>query len=340
MAVIKFRDYGKLLFVILFLGFLYASYKIVSPFIPAILASIIIAITTFPLYDKLNKKIKKENFSGLLIILLLIVVFVIPLLFFANTLFQEAISLHNSVGTIDLHTPSEKLKGFTGLDIEFDRYFEDMIQEFTGIFIQSGSSLIRFLATGFVHLFVTFFLLFFLLKHGKNLLKEIKKSIPLSNYQKTRLFRGVEKIVKGIFLGFFLVGIFEFIASFIGFSLFGIPNPLLWALIIAIFAFIPILGPAIIYIPAAIYLIIIGDVQNAVLLVIYFSLILSFYMDSILKNQLIGKTAKMNPVVSLIGILGGIILFGIVGIVIGPLILSLFVLIYNLYREENENMGT
>ena len=179
-------------------------------------------------------------------------------------------------------------------------------------------------------------MVFFFLKDGKKLSKEIKKIIPLSNYQKARLFKGTQDIINGIFKGFFVIALLEFIASMIGFTIFGIPNPLLWSLFIAIFAMIPFLGPASIWGPAAIYLLIKGEIISAIILILYFGSILSFYMDGILKNQLIGKKTKITPVVSLLGIFGGIKLFGIIGIVVGPLILSLFILIYKLYREEKD----
>ena len=117
--------------------------------------------------------------SSLIVVLTLVIILTIPILFFANSLLHEAIVLHNSIGSVDLHTPSEKLKEITGLNIEFDRYLEEAVQDFTGIFIQSGSKIISFLATGFIYLFVTFFTLFFLLRDGKKLIIEIKQATPL-----------------------------------------------------------------------------------------------------------------------------------------------------------------
>tara|TARA_Y100000310_G_C20593252_1_gene769190 strand:+ start:52 stop:1068 length:1017 start_codon:yes stop_codon:yes gene_type:complete len=337
MVVISLKNYGKVLFIALFLAFFYASYKIIAPFIPSILTAIILSIITYPLYEKLNKKFRKNNLSAFAIIILTILILIIPSIFFANTLLHEAIVLHNSVGTIDFHTPSEKLKDITGLNIEFDRYITESIKDFTSIFIQSSSKIIRFLATGFIFLFTTFFMMFFFLKGGKKLKNELKKSIPISKYQKTRLFKGTEDIIKGIFFGLFVVAILQFFVSLIGFSIFKIPNPLLWSLMVAILALIPALGSTIIWVPAAIYLFIKGNVISAIIMCIYFGTIVSFYLDSIFKNQIIGKKAKVNPIISLLGILGGIKLWGIAGIVIGPLFLSLFVLIYKLYREENVN---
>ncbi len=336
MKTINLKDFGKILFIIILIAFVYVSYKIISPFVADILAAIVLAIVVFPLYEKLKNRTKKKNFSALLITFGLIVLITIPALFFSNTLLHEAINIYNSVGELDLHTPSERLKEITGLNIEFDRYIKETIKEASNIFIKSSTEIISFLATGFVHLFSTFFIMFFLLRDGKKILAEIKKSLPLSEYQKTRLFKGTIDRINGIFLGFLALGIAEFIAAFVGFSIAGIENALLWSLIIAIFAYIPLLGPAAVWIPAAIYLFISGNIPQAIFMSIYFFVILSFYMDNILRAQLIGKTAKINPIISLLGIFGGIILFGIIGLIIGPLILSLFVLLYKLYMEEKE----
>ncbi len=336
MKTINLRDYGKVLFIVLLTAFIYVSYKIISPFVGAILAAMVLAIVAYPLHKKLDNKIKKETLSALLVTLFIVLLITIPALFFSNTLLHEAITIHNSIGTMDFHTPSERLKEMTGLNIEFDRYVKETIKEASNFFIRSSSDIIRFLATGFVHLFATFFIMFFFLRDGKVILREIRKSLPLSEYQKTRLFKGTVDKINGIFLGFLALGIAEFIAAFIGFSIGGIENALLWSLIIAIFAYIPLLGPAAVWAPTVIYLFMTGKMGQAIFIAVYFILVLSFYMDNILRAQLIKKTAKINPIISLLGIFGGILLFGIVGLIIGPLILSLFVLLYKLYMEEKE----
>jgi predicted PurR-regulated permease PerM len=340
MKTISLRDYGKVLFIIVLISFIYVSYKIVSPFIGDILAAIVLSIVSFPLYQKLKNKINRKNTAALITTLFIVLLITIPALFFANTLLHEAITIYNSIGAVDLHTPSEKLKEITGLNIEFDRYIKETIREASNLFIKSSTEIIRFLATGFVHLFATFFMMFFFLRDGKSIAREVRRSLPLSEYQKTRLFKGVTDKINGIFLGFLALGIAEFLAAFIGFSIAGIENALIWSLIVAIFAYIPILGPAAVWVPAAIYLFINGNVGQAIFLSIYFIIVLSFYMDNILRAQLIGKTAKIAPIISLLGIFGGIILFGIVGLIVGPLILSLFLLVYKLYMEEKDNANS
>jgi len=337
MALLRFRDYGKFIFLIVFLFFLYGSYKIIAPFLADILAAIVLALVCYPLYKGLFKKLKRKNLSATLVVIIVLLLITIPGMFFANALLYEAINIYNSVGSLDLPAHSERLKEITGLNVEFDRYLTETIREFSNVFINSSSQIIRFLAAGFIHIFTTFFLMFFFLRDGKTLSEVIKKGLPLSTYQKSRLFKGTSDLINGIFLGFLAIGIAEFLAALLGFYLFGIPNPLLWALIVAIFAYIPVLGPAAIWIPAAIFLFINGDTQGAIFLAIYFWVILSFYMDNILRAQLIQKTAKVHPAISILGIFGGLALFGIVGLIVGPLILSLFVLIYKLYLEENVN---
>jgi len=337
MAVLKFRDYSKILFVVIFLFFLYGLYKVISPFIADILAAIVLSIVAYPIYKNILKGMKRKTPSAIITVLLVLLIITIPGIFFANALLHEAITIYNSVGSIDLHTPSERLKELTGLNIEFDRYVREMVRDFSNLFINSSSDMISFLATGFIHIFTTFFIMFFFLKDGKELIEIIKKGIPISPYQKIRLFKGTGDLVNGIFLGFLSLGVIEFLASLLGFYLFGIPNPILWSLVIAIFAYIPVLGPAAVWVPASVYLFINGETQSAIFLAIYFWVIISFYMDNILRAQLIKKTAKVHPVLSVLGIFGGLKVFGIIGLIIGPLILSLFVLMYKLYLEEDDN---
>ena len=121
MKLLKFADYGRFLFFAALLVFLYGTYKILAPFMAAILAAIVLSIVCYPVYTKINNKLKKKNVSAIIVVVLLLLLITIPGIFFANTLLHEAINIYNSVGSLDLPVYSEKLKEVTGLNIEFDR---------------------------------------------------------------------------------------------------------------------------------------------------------------------------------------------------------------------------
>ena len=108
----------------------------------------------------------------------------------------------------------------------------------------------------------------------------VKRAFPMKREDKERLFREINNIIKGLFKGLFLIAVIEGIIAWIGFYLFGIPNPIIWSLIIAIFAMIPVVGPILIWLPASVYLIINGHVTNGIVLFLYSAIIIT-YVDKL-----------------------------------------------------------
>jgi predicted PurR-regulated permease PerM len=332
MSQIK-EEYGKLILIVSFLAMIYIAYKVISPFIATLLSSIIIAIVVYPVYEKLKKKTKKKNLSSLIIVLSIIIFLLIPLLLFTNAMFGEMIGFHNTANSLNLTSQSDALREVTKINIDFERYFKEGLQEFSNVFIFSSSKIRSFLVGGVLNLFILFFTLFFFIRDGKAISKSIGKLIPFKERIKSKLKKELTGSIRGLMLGLLIIAVIEGILSFIGFTIFGIPTPLVWSFLIAIFAIIPLLGPAIVYIPAGIYLIINHQIIAAIVLVVYFMVTVS-YTDMIIKPKVMSKTSKINQVAVLIGLLGGISLWGLPGIIIGPLVLAILLSIYRIYEEE------
>ena len=158
--------------------------------------------------------------------------------------------------------------------------------------------------------------------------------MPIQDNVEQKLFNEINGVIRGLLSGILIVAILEGIIAFIGFYLFNIPNPLIWAFVIVLAAYFPIVGPATVYVPAAIYLAVMGNFTGAILLFIYSFAFIS-YLDNLVKPKLMGMKSNINPIVILLGVLGGINLMGLPGIIVGPLILSILFVIYRIYEEEN-----
>ncbi|MFH1376349.1 MAG: AI-2E family transporter [Candidatus Woesearchaeota archaeon] len=334
MVSVNLKDYSRYILLIIVLLLIYLSYKVIEPLLPALLGAIIFTILLHPVYLRINKKIKKKGLSSLIIIVLIVVFIIIPLIFFANTLFNQAINTFNSANNLELTSVSETLKEVTGLNINFERHIRENLEEVSKFFLLSSSKIIEFLAKGTISLLIMFFLIYLLLIRGTEIISKIKKLFPMKKEDKDKLFSEINSIIKGLFKGLFLIAILEGVIAWIGFSLFGVPNPIIWALVIALFAMIPVVGPLLVWPFAAIYLLINNQVTNGILLIIYSGILLT-YVDTFLKPIFIGKRSKIDPVIILLGIVGGISLFGMVGIIVGPLILSILLVIYKIYEEKN-----
>ncbi len=334
MEQFTFSKYSKFIVFALILLLVYISYKVIAPFITPLLGAGVVAIATYPLYNKIYKKIKRKNLSSLIIIILIILLIIIPLIFFSNRLLTETISIYNTANALELTEFSNSIKEFTGLDINFERHTKETLQEVSNFFVLSSANLLEKMIRGFLDFFIFFFALFFFLKDGKTVVKKLRRMLPIKENIERKLFKEINGVIRGLLTGILIIAVLEGIVAFIIFTIFQIPNPLLWSFVIALAAYFPIVGPATVYVPAAIYLAIVGNITYGILLLVLSAGIIST-LDNIVKPHVMGKDSNINPIIILLGVLGGISLFGIPGVVVGPLILSILFVVYRIYEEEN-----
>jgi predicted PurR-regulated permease PerM len=194
-------------------------------------------------------------------------------------------------------------------------------------------SLVSYLPNLLITFIITFFIAYFILIDWENLIKLIKEILPFKDKQ--GIIKRFSETAHNIIFGTFLLAILQFVISIIGFKLSGISFYAFFALLVGILAFIPFLGPAVVWIPLFIIRIIQADYTSAIILLII-GVILSIVIDSLLATLVIGKTSKIHPVVVLLGVLGGVSIFGIFGFIIGPLLLSFFLHFILHAIEENK----
>ncbi|MDP3765715.1 MAG: AI-2E family transporter, partial [Nanoarchaeota archaeon] len=151
-------------------------------------------------------------------------------------------------------------------------------------------------------------------------------------------------VTYGVFYGNITIAIVQGILGIIGFALLGVPSPILWGFVMMLFALVPYFGSAIIWLPAALNLIFIGYLQNDSSLIIRGTILIAYgvlvisTIDNILKPKLIGSKAKIHPILVLIGVLGGLSLFGFIGFILGPLMLALLVTFIDVYEKEKTEL--
>lgn len=327
---------------------------IIWPFLLSIIAGIIIAYLFYPLYKRLRKGIKKEWIAALLISLFVIAIITIPLVIFVNMFAKDAyvayvlIKQRISKG-ITIETVCEEagikcaivnfITGFVK-DPQFNFYLNDGLNKVTNFVLEKTSDFIITLPRKIVDVLIILFVMFYTFKDGDVALKRLKNLIPLKLHHKKRIFERIDDMIKSTVYGMILIAILQGIVAGIGYYFFGLHSPILLGIVTAAAALIPVIGTVIIWLPAGLYLILNGliysnntTVFNGVGLLIYGALLIST-IDNLLKPKIIGDRAKMHPLLALLGILGGLALFGIVGALLGPLIIALFVAFIEIYEVE------
>lgn len=183
------------------------------------------------------------------------------------------------------------------------------------------------------------FILFFLLKGGREMERNLEKMIPLSANSTKILKADARNIVIGNAIGIPLIIILQAFVAFLGYWFFGVKNPVIWAVLTGLFGIVPILGTSIIWFPLSVFLVLTGQVWMGAGLIAY-SLLIITNVDNVFRMFFLDKYAQIHPLITVFGVILGMNLFGFWGIIFGPLLLSGFLILLKVYRNEfleNEN---
>ena len=176
-------------------------------------------------------------------------------------------------------------------------------------------------------------ILFFLLRDGPRLRAEVRKVSPISESQEGEILEHLSRTIKGVLQAMVLVPIVQGLVAMLGFWLFGVPSPLLWGVMVIFAAFIPLVGSPLGWVPAAVYLIVTRPGWIGWGLLAYGVLFIST-IDNFVKPWLLKEAAQIHPLLGFLSILGGVIAFGPMGFLVGPVVLSLVLSALRIYRLD------
>ncbi|MBU1027047.1 MAG: AI-2E family transporter [Candidatus Margulisbacteria bacterium] len=338
----RLSAYRRTIAIIAVIVFAVLAFMIIRPFLVAIIGAAVLGYLFHPVYKFIAKYIPKplpaESISAFLTCILIILIVLIPMISITGLLVAEARS-----GYIYLQ------KVVTAPDFRFDlppivnEHIGDLSIQYKDQIANLGSQLVKWLQgvlTGipnvFLNIFITIFSVYFVLRGGGNINKFIQEFFPLPGGRYKQIFKRFDELSRGMVMGQIVVGLIQGVLAWIAFVILGVPSPVLWAFLTGIISIIPLLGAALVWFPIAVYLFssgyIIGTAWKGIALLLYGILVIST-VDNFLKPKIIGERAKIHPLVILFGILGGIQLMGLPGILMGPLILTLFDVVMEIFRE-------
>ncbi|APS37645.1 MULTISPECIES: AI-2E family transporter [Salegentibacter] len=195
----------------------------------------------------------------------------------------------------------------------------------------AGGTFNAFIAIG-----IMYFMLYYMLVKRESMKSSLISYIPLGNDNLEIIAQESDQLVKSNALGIPLVAIFQGIIALIGYLIFGVPDPFFWFVITAIGSMIPFIGTAIGILPVVILLIAQGDNWQAIAMLIYGFVVVGS-TDNIIRLYILDRLAAVHPLITLFGVIVGVQLFGFIGLIFGPLLISLFLLILKIYKKEYGN---
>lgn len=318
------------------------------PFLAALALALIFAVVLRPLHGKIHARMSEmPGIASLLTVTVGVLGILLPLVALGVLLVSQAEALYvtltqgsvkaylqvplaNLQQTISAYIPGTHfLDGFSSdLDIYLQRGLEWIIQNMGAAFSKAAALLINF--------FVFFFALYYLLRDGAALKRTVVRLSPLPDAQDEAILDRLELAINSVIKGNLSIALIQGVLTAIGFTIFGIPNGILWGTVAAMGALIPGVGTTLVFLPAVLILFFTGQVFSAVGLLVWGILAVGL-VDNFLGPRLIGERMHMHPLFILLAVLGGIALFGPIGVFLGPLAVSLFVTLLSLYSEISKH---
>jgi len=342
----KFKAYLPLILLGLLL---FLSFYISQPFLTAVFFGILLAYFVYPLYRWLGKKIKSPTLNAFLLCLLVLLLLVIPATFLINLLVKESYVVYllvkqkMALGLFDkcAHPFCEILRDLSeNQDLQFQ--IQEITKKITNLIIEKGSALLLSFPRILLNLVIVFFTMFYALKDGLRWEKSIANYLHHLGEKYSLILGRVEEIIHGIVYGYFLIALLQGVLGGLGFFIFGISSPVFWGVIMFILSLLPLVGTALIWFPAVLALAFESYLQgNNFLLwkslgLLIYSLLFVSSLDNLLRPKIVGDKAKLHPLFILVGILGGIMIFGPLGVIIGPLVLGITVILLKIFLTEKE----
>ena len=338
----------------IFLLAVFLFFKLVSPLINLFLTSVLLTYLVYPIYKNIKKGVVNQFLSIILTLLIALLILLLPFSYLSYKIARQTSEFYSSIST---NIGEGQLFGFKCLrensvicsminkadDLSARKLSQFDVSGYLrmalSFLVDAASGYLLVIPRAVIGTGMTLFISYFLLRDGQKIMEKVANIIPLGTKTIEKLVAQFRKVTYAIVFSQLLVAIAQGVLSAIGFYLFGIPLPVFWGVVISFLALIPSIGTALVWVPASLFLIISGYVSNdyAVLLkgigLFAYGVCLISTIDNILRVKIIQAKAEVHPLIVITGVIGGINLFGVTGVFLGPIILSLLVTYFENLKE-------
>jgi predicted PurR-regulated permease PerM len=337
-------SYGALLL----LGYL--VYRIFEPFLIPLVWSAVLAIFFNPLYQRLSQRLS-PNRAALMSTLAVTVLLIVPtllVLFFtarqgleASARLQAALAVHGQgpdegfLPDLEAWLRNHMPSSIQSIDVESQ--LEQAVQNFGSLVAGSIGALLRNLVRFFVDLFLMIFTLFFMFRDGPGVVRAVRHLIPFDDQIQTEMIEESRELIFASVAVALVIAVIQGFLGGVAFAITGIASPLFWGVVIAFFSLVPVVGSALIWLPGAAWLGFNGHWGKAILVVAICGGV-STVADNIVRPILLSNRTRLNDLLLFIGVIGGLEVFGLLGLVAGPTILAAAMGVFRVYMDRRDEI--
>jgi predicted PurR-regulated permease PerM len=312
------------------------SFFLIKPILLSIFAGMILAFIFSPVYRYINTKIKSKDLCASLISLFLILIILVPSWFLVPIVINQSIKLYAASQAIDYITPLKNLFPSLFASPEFSAQIGDTIRlsvtKLTNYIMNFFANILTNIPTLLLQLLVVSFTFYYFLRDGDQFVEYLQSLMPFPKEIEKKIFNSTREITYSVIYGQVIIGVIQGIIMGIGLFAFGVPNSLLLTLFAMLAGVLPIIGPIFVWLPVAVYLLISGNTFSAVGILIIG--IFASSLEHFARPMIVSRRTELHSAVVLAGMIGGLFVFGVLGLIIGPLILAYLLIVLEIYRNK------
>ncbi len=317
----------------------FLCYRLASPFLPALTWAVALAVVAHPLHAWITRRLEHRTLAAALSVVVVATIVVLPLAFVVQQVTQETSVIFDRLkadgGASAWHAVKSHAGPFGALLDWFDRQWsvQGQLEDFSKVALAGIKAAWSTSVGVVVGGLVTLFFLFYFFRDQQRLIGRVRNVLPLSAEETARVLERIDDTIHAMVFGSLGVALIQGALGGLMFWVVGLPSPLVWAAVMSVCAILPVVGAALVWVPAALYLWVIGDSMRALAMLAWGMVVISL-IDNVLYPVLVKNRLRLHTVPVFVAIVGGIALFGAAGLVLGPVVLAVTLALLGIWRKR------
>ena len=325
---------------------LYVCWLMLRPLLGVLEWAVVLVIVFYPVHKRLVHRLNRRGLSALLSCLLVVLVVVLPLTLITVTVAEELANVLPNLPSRLSQLMESQMSLFGrvsqwfqdrfGIDrLRAQEFIVDQVKNSTQFLLGLSWNLVGNIVSGIVKAFFVIFTMYYLFRDGEKIVRALPAALPLDRQQSEVIIARTQEVVSASVYGVVTIAALQGLLGGLAFWVLGVPSPLLWAVLMGFVCMIPVAGSFLVWLPLAIYLFATGHWTKAVLLIVWGALVVSS-VDNFLRPRLIRNQTRLHELFVFFSVLGGITVFGVLGIVLGPVVLAITLGLLQTFQPQNQ----
>jgi predicted PurR-regulated permease PerM len=324
---------------------IYLCWLMLQPLIAVLAWAAVLVIVFYPVHKRLLAKTSRPSVSAALSSLLVIITILAPLILVTLAVFNElsgvAQNLQGKISSLlDPNSPTGRAAAWLGRYVNLEQlrspeFIKSHLEGMGGAIAQRTFDVVGGVVGAIIKVFFIIFTMYYLFRDGDRIVRALPDVIPLDRPQSEAILERTRNVIGASLYGVLVIAVIQGALGGLAFWALGLPSAIVWAVVMAFLSMIPMAGSFIVWVPAAIYLGVTGHWPKAIMLTLWGALVIGT-VDNFLRPKLVGERVKLHELLIFFSVLGGLQVFGVLGIVIGPVVLAVTLALLDIFRQAEK----